>query len=88
MAEPDSISFRAEALGDSQRLGEPGVDSGFLSPLPVEQALAKPLTIDDKNGISWWCGYQYRQTTTGRDCRPSKTMQPGSNRSPIACSRG
>jgi hypothetical protein len=24
----------------------------------------KPLTIDDKNGISWWCGYQYRQTTT------------------------
>lgn len=25
----------------------------------------EPLTIDDKNGINWWCGYQYRQTTTG-----------------------
>lgn len=24
----------------------------------------KILTIDDSNGVSWWCGYQYRQTTT------------------------
>jgi hypothetical protein len=28
------------------------------------------LTIVDKNGISWWCGYQYQQTTadTGEVC--------------------
>jgi hypothetical protein len=24
----------------------------------------KYLTIDDSNGVSWWCGYQFRQATT------------------------